>query len=122
VGRGDGDDDAHLANLKAPDAVDDGYLLNRPAGVDLVADLSQDRLGHLRIGLVFQAAHLAPLLVPRTTPVKVTTEPTAGLIARRLTSSSEIGWAVISKSLSSILASTDRREEGHLVTVVQPGV
>src|SRR5918911_4928318 len=52
VRRGDGDHHRRLADLQDAGAVDDGDAADLPAGLDFVADLGHDLLGHFGVGLV----------------------------------------------------------------------
>ncbi len=59
VGRGHGNGHAGLPDAEPSRPVLDGHGVHRPPGPDLLPDLAQLRLGHLRVGLVLQVGHLA---------------------------------------------------------------
>src|SRR6185312_6570259 len=53
---GDDDDDAALADLQPPDAMDDGDVIGLPTLLHLGGDGGHPLLGHLRVGVIFEVA------------------------------------------------------------------
>ena len=90
MGRGDGDDDARLADLDAADAVVDRDAGQVVALADLGGDLLHHGLGHVLVGLVLEVQHARPARATRTVPMKVAIAPASSLATATSTASSSV--------------------------------
>ena len=97
--RGDGDDDARLADVDSADAVVDRDLAQLVLRLQRGRELGHHLLGHALVGLVLEVEHVAAArAVARVVPRKVATAPASSSRTSPTTASSDSGASESRKS------------------------